>query len=249
MNMSAIKNSAPAVFSSSPSPKMSDRYSFVNTYEVLGAFENEGWMVNSVTQRGMGMYNTHEIRLRNGDMPKVGDDFLEAIIRNSHNGTTKFSVSAGIHRLVCKNGLTIPSSISEGFSIRHQNFDIGEVRRVTDEFAEKLPKIEASVGKMKSKILTDEEMEKYVIKASELRWKSDSIPNVLPIEQILAPRRQEDVQNDMWTVFNRVQESFIRGNVGYRTKNGRNSKLKSLNDIVVTNKINTGLWELADSMC
>lgn len=249
MNISAIKNSAPAVFSSSPSPKMSDRYSFVNTYEVLGAFENEGWMVNSVTQRGMGMYNTHEIRLRNGDMPKVGDDFLEAIIRNSHNGTTKFSVSAGIHRLVCKNGLTIPSSISEGFSIRHQNFDIGEVRRVTDEFAEKLPKIEASVGKMKSKILTDEEMEKYVIKASELRWKSDSIPNVLPIEQILAPRRQEDVQNDMWTVFNRVQESFIRGNVGYRTKNGRNSKLKSLNDIVVTNKINTGLWELADSMC
>jgi len=206
-------------------------------------------MINSVTQRGMGMYNTHEIRLRNGDMPKVGDDFLEAIIRNSHNGTTKFSVSAGIHRLVCKNGLTIPSSISEGFSIRHQNFDIGEVRRVTDEFAEKLPKIEASVGKMKSKILTDEEMEKYVIKASELRWKSDSIPNVLPIEQILAPRRQEDVQNDMWTVFNRVQESFIRGNVGYRTKNGRNSKLKSLNDIVVTNKINTGLWELADSMC
>lgn len=249
MNISAIKNSAPAVFSSSPSPKMSDRYSFVNTYEVLGAFENEGWMVNSVTQRGMGMYNTHEIRLRNGDMPKVGDDFLEAIIRNSHNGTTKFSVSAGIHRLVCKNGLTIPSSISEGFSIRHQNFDIGEVRRVTDEFAEKLPKIEVSIGKMKSKILTDEEMEKYVIKASELRWKSDSIPNVLPIEQILAPRRQEDVQNDMWTVFNRVQESFIRGNVGYRTKNGRNSKLKSLNDIVVTNKINTGLWELADSMC
>lgn len=249
MNISAIKNSAPAVFSSSPSPKMSDRYSFVNTYEVLGAFENEGWMVNSVTQRGMGMYNTHEIRLRNGDMPKVGDDFLEAIIRNSHNGTTKFSVSAGIHRLVCKNGLTIPSSISEGFSIRHQNFDIGEVRRVTDEFAEKLPKIEASIGKMKSKILTDEEMAKYVIKASELRWKADSMPNVIPIEQILNPRRQEDVQNDMWTVFNRVQESFIRGNVGYKTKSGRSSKLKALNDIVVTNKINTGLWELADSMC
>ncbi len=249
MDITSLKNVAPAVFTTSPSPRMSDRYSFVNTGEILEAFEREGWTVNSARQMGAGSFGTHELRLRNGAMPKVGDTFLEAIIRNSHNGTTKFSVSAGLHRLACSNGLTVPTSISQSLTIRHQSFDMGEIRKVTDDFATKLPVIEMSMGKMRSKILTEGEMNLFVTKAAELRWKNGTMPRNLSIEEILQPRREADMENDMWTVFNRVQESFVRGGIGYKSNNGRETKMRTLNNIVAVNNINTGLWELADSMC
>lgn len=245
-----IKQSAPAIFTNSAHSQMSNRYTFVNTNEVLSAFENEGWEVSSATQRGSGIYNSHQVRLRNGNLPKVvGDTLLEAIITNSHNGSTRFSVRAGLHRLACKNGLTVPTSVSQAFSIRHQNIDMGEVRRITDEFAVSLPVIEKSVEKMKIKMLSEQEMVNFAKNALNLRWEEGSVPSNINIMDILNPRRIEDQQNDMWTTFNRVQESFIRGGVGYVSANGRRTKMKPLSNFMAVNQVNTKLWELAESMC
>ncbi len=62
--------------------------------DILENFDREGWHVASATQVGRGLYSKHELRLRNGQFPQVGDSLIEAIIRNSHDGTTTFSVSA-----------------------------------------------------------------------------------------------------------------------------------------------------------
>ena len=71
----------------------------------------------------------------------MGDTLVEAIIRNSHNGMTTLGVSAGLHRLVCSNGLTVPTALAESFNVRHQRFDLNDVKRLTESFASKLPKI------------------------------------------------------------------------------------------------------------
>jgi hypothetical protein len=120
---------------------MSQKYTFVPTVEILENFDREGWKVFSAKQNGMGDYSTHEIRLRNQEMPQVGDSLLEAVIRNSHNGMTSFSVSAGLHRLVCSNGLTVPTSVSDSIVVRHMSVDMSVVRQITDEFADRLPLI------------------------------------------------------------------------------------------------------------
>lgn len=249
LNFETLKTQVPAIFTTSPSPKMSDRYTFVPTMDILGNFEQEGWKVYSAKQTGRSQYATHEIRLRNGELPAVGDSLIEAVIRNSHNGLTTFSVSSGLHRLVCSNGLTVPTSLAEQFNIRHQNFDLGEVRRLTDSFASRLPIIQESLVKMENRELTMDEKVGFVKGAAAIRWREGNMPSTMSIEEILNPMRDGDVGNSLWKVFNVVQEKMVRGGVSYRSGRGRLTSMRELKNISVVNNVNTKLWELAESYC
>lgn len=246
--LQTYRQSVPSIFSTTPSPKVSSKYTFVPTFEILENFEREGWKVASAKQVGSGPYSTHEIRLRNSELPQVGDSLVEALIRNSHNGLTTFSVTAGLHRLVCSNGLTVPTSVSDSITVKHLRVDIGTVREITDQFADRLPIIQRSVGKMESTYLNDEKSQEIVKKATLLRWQSGSVPSI-NIEELLSPLRDEDKGNSVWKIFNVMQEKFVRGGSQYKTNKGRSMTMKNLKNFQNINKINTSLWELAESYC
>jgi hypothetical protein len=249
MTIETLKQTAPSIFTTQPSPKMSGKYVFVPTFEILENFEKEGWDLASAKQIGQGIYGVHELRFRNGELPKVGDSLIEAIIKNSHNGMATFSVSAGLHRLVCSNGLTVPTSLSESFNLRHKSFDLDEVKRLTESFASRLPVIQGSVNRMMSKEMTEDDKISFVKESTKLRWKIGSVPSTIDLNKILEPNRDEDKGNSLWSVFNVVQEKFVRGGVQYNTNNGRKAGLKGLSNIIAVNQINTKLWELAEQYC
>ena len=249
MTIQEIQAVAPSVFATQPSSKMSNRYQFVPTFEIMENFQREGWNLSSVKQNGRGIYDVHELRFRNSELPKVGDTLVEAIIRNSHNGLATFSVSAGLHRLVCSNGLTVPTSITESFNIRHKNFQYDDVKRLTESFASRLPLIQGSVDKMMSRELNIDEKIEFVQRANMAKWVMGSVPSTLKIEDILEPKREGDEGDSLWKVFNVVQEKFIRGGVQYTTPRGRKSSIRGLKNIMAVNKMNTKLWEIAEEMC
>ena len=248
ISLNSLKEIAPSVFATEPSPKMSDKYTFVPTMEILQNFEQEGWNIASARQLGQGNYAQHEVRLRNGAFANVGDSLIEAVIRNSHNGLSSFSVSAGLFRLVCSNGLTVPTSIAEAISVKHIKVDMGTVRQITDDFAERLPIIQRSVGKMENTFLNEEKLVDFVNKSAMIRWEKGSVPK-LDIEAFLNPEREGDVGNSVWKTFNVIQEKFVRGGMKYQSKKGRTVSMKELKSFQNINKINTNLWELAESYC
>jgi len=248
MTIEQLRETVPAVFSTQPSPKMSNKYVFVPTEQIMENFQREGWELAKATQMGRGLYGVHELRFRNGKLPSVGDTLIEAIIRNSHNGMATFSVSAGLHRLLCSNGLTVPTSLAESFNIRHKNFDLGEVKRITDGFAERLPLIQTSVGKMMEKELVEEEKNIFVKQAVEVRWKKGEVPGSISTQSLLLPNREGDKGDSLWKVFNVVQEKFVRGGLEYSSRNGRKTQLRGLKNIMAVNDINVKLWDIAESM-
>jgi hypothetical protein len=248
ITLDQIKKETPSVFATQAAPTVSNQYVFVPTMDILENFQNEGWEITSVRQTGKGNYGTHEVRLRNGELPKVGDTLVEAIIRNSHNGTSALNVSAGLYRLACSNGLTIPTSTVESFKVKHQRFDFDDVKRLTDSFASKLPKIEMSVSRMMEKELSTDEKIDFLRKSTEIRFGYDKVLNDLETVGLLSPNRKEDEGDDLWRIFNVVQEKFVRGGVEMSTSKGRKTKLRSLQNIMVLNKVNTKLWELAEEM-
>jgi hypothetical protein len=248
LSIETLQEVAPSVFATSPSPKMSDKYTFVPTIEVVENFDREGWKVYSAKQVGKGNYAQHELRLRNGELPQVGDSLIEAVIRNSHNGISSFSVSSGLHRLVCSNGLTVPTSVADAISVRHMNFDLGMVREITDQFAERLPVIQRSVGKMESTFLSEGQLVDFVNKSAMIRWEKGSIPK-FKLEDFLRPERDGDVGNSVWKTFNVIQEKFVRGGMKYNSKKGRVVSMRELKNFYNINKVNTGLWELAETYC
>jgi hypothetical protein len=58
-----IKSIAPAVFATSPSSKMTNKYEFVPTNEVMEMFDREGWQLSSVKQTGRGIHSVHELKV------------------------------------------------------------------------------------------------------------------------------------------------------------------------------------------
>jgi hypothetical protein len=248
ITLDQLKSQTPSVFATSPSTKMSDKYVFVPTMDILENFEREGWELASAKQVGRGIHSVHELRLRNGELPKVGDTLVEAIIRNSHNGMASFRVSAGLHRLVCSNGLTVPTALAESFNIRHSRFDLDEVKRLTESFAGKLPKIEGSVKRMMERVMTIDEKIEFVRKSVGIRFGQDKVLNELQIVGLLTPNRDEDQGDDLWTTFNVVQEKYIRGGIETTSQRGRRTKLRGLENIMAVNQVNTKLWTLAEEM-
>jgi hypothetical protein len=249
LQLDTLREQVPSVFANQADPKMSAKYTFVPTIEILENFDREGWKVFSAKQIGRGQYSSHEIRLRNGQLPQVGDSLLEAVIRNSHNGMSTFSVSSGLHRLVCSNGLTVPTSVSDAIVVRHMSVDMGTVRQITDEFADRLPIIQRAVQRMESTYLTEERTIDMVNKATLIRWDKGSVPNTINIQDLLKPERDGDMGNSVWKTFNVIQEKFVRGGVQYKSKRGRLTTMKELKNYQNINKINTSLWELAESYC
>lgn len=248
LSIETLKQVTPSVFATTPSPKMSQKYTFVPTIEIVENFDREGWKVYSAKQVGQGQYAQHELRLRNGGLPQVGDSLIEAVIKNSHNGLSAFSVSSGLHRLVCSNGLTVPTSVADSISVKHMKFDMGMVREITDQFAERLPVIQRSVGKMETTFLNEERLVDFVNKSALIRWEKGSIPKI-NVEDFLRAERDGDVGNSVWKTFNVIQEKFVRGGLKYQSKKGRLTSMKELKNFQNINKINTNLWELAESYC
>ncbi len=248
MTLDQVKQIAPSVFATSAKSDLSDKYVFVPTQDILDNFQREGWDIASVKQTGRGIHSLHEIRLRNGELPKVGDTLVEAIIRNSHNGTSTLSVGAGLYRLVCSNGLTVPTSTAESFKVRHQKFELDDVKRLTESFAGRLPVIEKSVNRMMEKELSTDEKIDFLRKSAEIRFGTEKVLNELEMIGLLTPKRVEDEGNDLWKVFNVVQENFVRGGVEMSSPKGRKTRTRGLQNILAVNKVNTKLWELAEEM-
>lgn len=71
-------------------------------------------------------------------------------------------------------------------------------------------------------------------------------------EQLLIPRRYDDRANDLWTVFNSVQENCIKGGLRgmIRDEFGRPRRVKSraVNGIDQDIKLNKALWTLSQRM-
>ncbi len=243
-----IKSIAPAVFATSPSPKLTNKYEFVPTNEVMEMFDREGWQLSSVKQSGKGIHGVHELKYRNGQLPKVGDTVVEAIIRNSHDGSATFSMGAGLFRLVCSNGLTVPTSVAEKFSLRHNHFSLDEVKGLAENFSKKLPRIEESVSKMMEKELTEKEKLRLIKRAVEIRWAVGSAPESIDVSDLLTPFRPEDEGSDLWTVFNVIQEKMMKGGFSYKTPRGRTTKLRGIKSIQASNRLNTKLWEAAEEL-
>jgi hypothetical protein len=165
-----LQSVAPSVFNTQKAQKLSDRYTVVQTIDVVNQFMQAGWEVASAKQVGSGVYGKHSVRLRNSELPQVGDSLLEAIITNSHDGRTKLQVGAGLYRLVCSNGLVVPMQELVNINQRHMNIQMDEVNQITEKFIQISPIIERSVNRMMEKELSMDEKIDFTTKVGHTNW-------------------------------------------------------------------------------
>ena len=239
ISLNSLRERVPAIFTKTPSPKVSNRYSFADSEYYLQKFIDADWTIHSARQVSKSEYAPHQVILRNKDIATVGDLLPQLIFTNSHNGIKKMTMDTGIYRLVCSNGLVVPTSITQSLSIKHIDLGDSTTDTIVNSFYEKVPIIMNSIDRMRNKILTDDEIDNFTYNALQIRFINAVGIN---INDVVKPSRIEDYSDDLWTIFNVVQEKLIRGGIQLPSK----GHSRPINNFVNDNDINTKLWQLAE---
>ena len=239
-----IKKIAPSVFTTEKAPHLTDKYIQTPTSRVVEDLMNLGWQVTKaqeVRSRKYKGFQKHVVVFRNPDIMikgKDGDDaFPQILLTNSHDGKAAFNFRVGIFRLVCSNGLVISDADFSNVSIRHINYTFESLQAKVAEMITKLPNLVNKINTFKQTQLTEEQMKDFATKAMQLRTKQQ-----VDVMEVLTAERPQDEGNDLWVVFNRIQEKLTGGS--YRA--GRR-KARSVKNFQKDIELNEQLFELAGS--
>lgn len=249
----ALFRHVPSVFAREAHDSRSERYVYVPTIEIVEGLRREGWFpffaVQSVPRDGSRHgHAKHMLRLRRDDgigMPEAA----EVIIVNSHDGTSAYQMFAGMLRFVCTNSM-IAGERFEEVRVHHKGGIQDQIIEGVYTVAEDFPRLIDATETMKDTRLSRDEQQVFAEASLVARYGEEEIP-VRP-DQIIAPRRREDVGQSLWQTFNVIQENLIRGGLDGRrqTADGRirRSRTRPINGIDQNVGLNRALWTLAEGM-
>ena len=244
-----VKQVAPSVFTKTGSSNVSEKYSHIPTERVMDDMSALGWNVvdakeikarkNQGFQKHMLVFANPEIIINGNDGDTV---FPRILLTNSHDGKNAFTFKAGLFRLVCSNGLVIADEQFGEMKIRHMGYDFEALQSLITEMVEKLPLTVESMNRFKNKQLSEEQKQKFALEALGLRFDTEN--KTFNVSEFLTPTRKEDEGNDLWSVFNLVQEKLVNGMFDYRSTS-KTRKARRIKNFQQDVALNTDLYKLA----
>ena len=245
-----LREIAPSIFSTKPSPEVSKKYSHIPTDKLIDDMELLGWgvvdakevkartnstrgfqkhlvvfrnpdiVINQVPS-GMIKSDSSPTGYRNADGTFAKRSFVDTVfpqilLTNSHDGKNAFTFTAGLFRMICENGLVISTNEFEKVSIRHMGYDFDELQKQISEMVEKLPLTVESMNKMIETKMEQQAIVDFAKDMLAVRFPEEELKRItIDMDEFITPVRDEDKGNDLWSVFNVVQEKIIEGDFEY----------------------------------
>jgi hypothetical protein len=260
-----LKDKCPLAFAEAPTnPDVSGKYLFVNTETIVDDLDKLGWKpVQAAQRKSRGketIFSKHMVAFQNPDIKIKGSDgddsFPRIIMTNSHDGMQAFKFSVGIYRLVCSNGLVVADEEFSDFKIKHKGYTFEELRGVVNEAVADLPNRVQVLNEMKNRVLTKEEKSKLALdamliragiapgseKAKKFNYDDETIIDILD------PKRKEDEGDDLWRVFNVIQEKITQGDFHAALSGAKVRKVRKIKSFEKDLKVNKELFKLATAL-
>jgi hypothetical protein len=256
LSLDEIKEKANSIFASKGAESTSEKYSHIPTHKVIEDMALLGWSVTDVKQvkarKGAG-FQKHLVVFRNNDIMINGEDgddvFPQILLTNSSDGKNAFTFQCSIFRMVCENGLVISTQDFAKLRIRHMGYKFEELQNTINSIIEMLPLTVESMNKMKNIQLVESQIMDLAKQALTVRFGEEEINRItIDYTEFTRPTRKEDEGNDLWRVFNRIQEKVIEGDFNY-SAGGKSRKARKIKNFQQDIKVNEGLWELTEKFC
>ena len=252
---------------------LSKHYSFVPTMKVVNDLRALGYECVDATQvkarkKSTNGYQKHlltfehpdykvdqvkEVELADGTTETQvlpAEEYPQLLLTNSHDGGNAFTLSAGIFRLICSNGLVIKTEDYGSARLVHKGYSFESVRELVNEFNVTIDEVLSKVTAMKKVQLTKDQQIEFAKQAALLRftaksYNEDNIADVVDLDGLLDAERPEDKGNGLYEVFNRVQESLVKGKYLYAssgsvnksgTKTRKGREIKNFKQSIDVNK-------------
>jgi Domain of unknown function (DUF932) len=237
-----------------------ERYKHIQTSDIVEKFASMGYKVTATSQvktrkiEKQG-FQKHLLRFANENQSLVNvmDSRPEIVLINSHDGSTGYELMLGIYRLVCANGLIVGNTFG-GVRFRHSGDDVmSRVEKAVEEIQTEIPRISAKINEFSAIQMNESKQKEYAEQAVKL-----IVPKTgynVSLDSALTVRRSADQENNLWTVYNRLQESLLRGGISYNTRNVnpltneisiRNATGRAVKGIGRNIEINRSLWDLTE---
>ncbi|WP_343548667.1 DUF932 domain-containing protein [Ralstonia sp.] len=248
-----IHRVAPSIFADGKHESRSSRYTYIPTIQVLDGLRKEGFqpfmaMQARVRDDGKREHTKHMLRLRHADwVAQIGQEVNEIVLVNSHDGSSCYQMVAGVYRLVCSNGMVVGNDFAD-IRVPHKGDVIGQVVEGAHTVLNTFERVDAQRDGMKAHILDVGEQRAFARAALALKYDGAAASAPITETQLLTPRRMEDHGDDLWTVFNRIQEGILKGGLRSHTANGRRIQTRAVSGIDQSLKLNRALWVLAEEM-
>jgi hypothetical protein len=136
----------------------------------------------------------------------INGNRIEAVLLNSHDGSTAFELGFGIYRLACANGLVVRTATVGSVRLVHSGLNLKNVFTAARSLVDRAPQVAETIERWSGTQLDHDLALQMSSRMARARWGDRFVE-----ADLLSPRRMEDTTTDLWTTFNRVQESVIRG--------------------------------------
>jgi hypothetical protein len=258
-----LRRIAPSIFAEDRHESRSDRYTFIPTSEIVAGMRQQG-MVPVEARQGRCRtadkqdFTKHMIRFRPAGEPvalrQIGGLYPEVVLINSHDGTSRYKLMAGLLRLLCLNGMLTSDRELSNVSIPHKGDIVSNVIEGSFTVIEESRRAIEQADSWAGIELSRDERQVFAESAHILRFadsEGEVTTHITP-DALLVPRRYEDRGNDLFRTVNVVQENAIRGGlhgVG-RGSDGRTRRSTSRPVTAIDGdiKINRALWLLGERM-
>jgi hypothetical protein len=248
ISMERLQEQVPAAFSDRPHPEVSARYVFISTVQLIQALMDAGFQPVNARQtnaRHDPQFTKHMIRFRHArESLSLREVVPEVILINAHDASSVYQLRAGIYRPVCTNGLIARMGDFGVIHVPHRGNIIQNVVDGAISIMRGFSTVGEVIERMSLRLLCNEEMLDFAAAAARLRY-GDAGRVPYKHSRLLEARRSSDEGNDLWHVYNVVQEAIIRGGVPGTTASGRAGRTRCIRAIKEDVRLNTGLWNLA----
>ena len=249
----ALYRHVPSIFAREAHDSRSERYVYVPTIDIVEGLRREGWFpffaVQSVPRDGSRHgHAKHMLRLRRDE--GIGKpEAAEVIVVNSHDGTSSYQMFAGMLRFVCTNSLVAGERFEE-VRVPHKGNIQHDIIEGVYTVAEDFPRLIDASETMKEITLSTDE--RHILAEASLVARYGENESPVRPDQIIQPRRREDMGQSLWMTFNAIQENIVRGGLHGSKRNAegriRRSQTRAINGIDQNVTLNRALWTLAEGM-
>jgi hypothetical protein len=247
--LESLEAEVPSVFTREPHPRLSQRYRLFSTADIVNSLMHEDWFITRAAQAKARASNRdftrHFVALSRPGLTYDGNQ-IEALLFNAHDGTRAFHLEVGIFRSICANGCVWSDDTVGELNLRHLAYSMEAVQEACQAVITRAPEVIARIDRWKNKKLSLANRLALAHYAMSLRhldsWQ-------LPLEAMLFVRRSADAGDNLWCVFNRLQENITHGGISYCSKKSeRNMTLRPIRSISGNLTLNKKLWAAAEAV-
>ena len=210
---------------------------YIPTIEVVEKLQDEGWMIKGVAEHRMKKnrkITANYVQLHHPDFELLNKNGKsEAVssltITNSCNGKSPLTMDLGFYRQICSNGAIMFDKHGESTQIKHTEINFNNLQSFINNINNKSDKVLERFGIYQNKHMTVEQAIEFASKAARLKHRPEDITPRM-VENLLQVNRMEDEGDNLWSVFNRVQESLTEEVNDFNLDIRLNKQLSSLTE-------------------